>query len=124
MSGLRRRGSVGAGGVVLAFVALGGCGQKKPPSNEDAFGHPPARHAQPGPALRGSGTIMALDEVGHTLRINHTAIPELKLGSGATTFRYVGDLPGATAAGDNVSFEIEVRKGQPVISGIGSPLAN
>lgn len=109
--------------ALLASLALAACNQRKAPSNEDPFGHTRSSHDRKAPTLRGSGTVVSIDEVGRTIRIDHTALPALKLGAGTTTFHYVGDIPGGISAGINVSFEIEVRNGQPVIIGLGSPLA-
>lgn len=112
-----------AGAIMMALLSLAACSERKPPSNEDPFGHARSSHGQKAPTFRGSGTVMSIDEIGRTIRIDHTALPALKLGAGTTTFRYIGDIPGGITAGINVSFEIELQKGQPVIIGLGSPLA-
>lgn len=111
-------------GIILtASLALAACSERKSMTNDDPFGHARSSHGRKTPTFRGSGTVVSVDEVGCTIRIDHWALPALKLDAGTTTFRYIGDIPGGITAGINVSFELEFRGGHPVIIGLGSPLA-
>jgi hypothetical protein len=118
MRGLRRAGTA----VVLAVLLLGGCNAPKRPKGEDPFGHTPSGHDRGVPRVKGSGTIVAIDEIRRTITISHNGIPQLDIAAGKTTFPYRDELPGGTAAGDNVSFEIELKNGQPEVIGLGSPI--
>ncbi|WP_254447753.1 copper-binding protein [Sphingomonas sp. ID1715] len=109
--------------VVLAALLVGGCNAPKRPKGEDPFGHTQSGHDRGLPRVKGSGTIVAIDEVRRTIIIRHAGIPRLNIPAGETLFPYRDDLPGGTAAGDNVSFEIELKTGRPEVIGLGSPIA-